>query len=349
MRVAPDELPRRLEGGLPPAILLFGEEPLLIDESARRVRSAAAERGFTDRIPLSADSNFDWGRLAGSSRTLSLFAERRMIELGLPTGRPGDSGTRALAEYCEAADQDVCLLVSTGRLDARTKQAKWVKTLDACGWIVEHRALSPRQFNGWFRRRLRDKGLTLDNDTIERMCHFLEGNLLAAAQEIDRAALFAERDGRVDPDAIAQGLADHARFNVYAAVNACLDGDAHKALRILKLLRNEGTEPVIVSWTMAKELRMLVRIEHGLRTGQQKGQLFKSHKIWSTREPLVNAALSRLGAMQLERLTRQMARCDRVVKGRASGDIWRELEALALMMCDIHHAVDDEAAGHATS
>lgn len=348
MRVAPDDLSRRLQGNLPPAILLFGEEPLLIEESARQVRRSAFDQGFTDRIPLSADTGFDWGRVAGSSQTLSLFAERRLIELRLPTGRPGDAGTRAFTEYCDGADQDVCLLVTTGRLDGRTKQAKWVKTLDAGGWVIEHRALGPREFDAWFRQRLRHNGLALDDETIERMCHLLEGNLLAAAQEIDRIALFADSDGRVDPEAVSRELVDHARFNVYAAVDACLKGDARKALRILKVLRNEGVEPVIVSWTMAKELRTLARIEHGLRGGGQKGQLFKTHKVWSTRAPLINAALSRLGDRQLQRLTRQVARCDRVAKGRADGDIWQELNRLALMTCDIHYAVEEEAARHAS-
>lgn len=349
MRVAPDDLPRRLEGELPPAILLFGEEPLLIDESARQIRRSAFDQGFTDRIPLSADTGFDWGRVAGSSQTLSLFAERRLIELRLPTGRPGDVGTRAFTEYCDGAEQDVCLLVTTGRLDARAKQAKWVKTLDAGGWVVEHRALNARQFDAWFRQRLRHNGLALDDDTIERMCHLLEGNLLAAAQEIDRIALFADSDGRVDPESISRELVDHARFNVYAAVDACLTGDARKALRILKVLRNEGVEPVIASWTLARELRTLARIEHGLRGGGHKGQLFKTHKVWSTRAPLINAALSRLGDRQLKRLTRQAAHCDRVAKGRAGGDIWQQLDRLALMMCDIHYVAEDEAVRHATS
>jgi len=349
MRVAPDELPRRLKAGPARAVLLFGEEPLLIEESARRIRRAAADQGFTERIPLSADSGFDWGRLAGSTQTLSLFAERRLIELRLPTGRPGDAGTKALIGYCEAADPDICLLIMTGRLDARAKQAKWVKTLDAAGWVVEHRALNPGQFTAWFRRRLGERGLALDNDSIERMCHLLEGNLLAAAQEIDRIALFADADGRVDPAVIERGMVDHARFNVYAAVDACLAGDARKALRILRVLRNEGTEPVIVSWALAKDLRTLVRIEHALRHGGRKDQLFKTHRIWSSRAPLINSALARLGERQLARVTRQMSRCDRVLKGRAGGDIWRELDALALLMCDIRYVVEYEALDHATS
>ena len=182
MRVAPDDLPQRLAGDLPPAILLFGEEPLLIEESARQVRQSAHGKGFTDRIPLSADTGFEWSRLTGSSQTLSLFAERRLIELRLPTGRPGDAGSQAFSDYCQTPDPDVCLLVISGRLDARAKQAKWVKTLDARGWVVEHRALKPAQFNGWLQRRLRERGLSLDRETVARMCHFLEGNLLAAAQ-----------------------------------------------------------------------------------------------------------------------------------------------------------------------
>ncbi len=347
MRVGPDDLSRRLEGGLPPAILLFGEEPLLIEENAGQVRAAAAHQGFSDRIPLSVETGFDWGRLAGSTRSLSLFAERRLIELRLPTGRPGDAGTRAFTEYCDTGDPDVCLLVITGRLDGRTKQSNWVKTLDAGGWIVEHKALDPGQFNGWIRRRLNDRGLVLDNDTIERMCHLLEGNLLAAAQEVDRIALFADAEGRVDPAAVSRELGDHARFTVYAAVDACLQGDARKALRILKVLRSEGTEPVIVSWAMARELRTLVRIEHGLRNGGRKGQLFKTHRVWSGRAPLVNAALDRLDGGRLRQLAGQMAHCDRVQKGRARGDIWRELDVLALMMCDVRYAVEGEAVDHA--
>jgi len=346
MRVAPDELPRRLERDLPPAILLFGEEPLLIEESARRVRRCAAERGFSDRIPLSAESGFDWGRLAGSSQTLSLFSERRLVDLRLPTGRPGEAGTRALEDYCAAADPDVCLVVTTGRLESRVKQSKWVKTLDSGGWTVEHRALNPGQFNAWFRRRLRDRGLKLDNEMVERMCHYLEGNLLAAAQEIDRIALFAGPDGSVDRESISRELVDHARFNVFAAVDACLQGDERKALRILKVLRNEGTEAVIVSWTFAREVRMLARLEHGLRSGKSQAQLFKTHRVWSTRAPLVKTALSRLSGPGIEKLTRQMARCDRVLKGRAAGDVWLELDALALMMCGVRYAVEDREAVH---
>ena len=178
MRVTPEEFPQRFKGGLPPAVLLFGEEPLLIEESLSSARHAARERQFTERIPLSVETGFDWGRLTGSSQTLSLFSEKRLIELRLPTGRPGDAGTQAIAEYCDTADDDVCLLVITGRLDARSKQAKWVKTLDKAGWIVEHRALNAGQFHGWFRQRLRDKGLALDRETVDHMCHFLEGNLL---------------------------------------------------------------------------------------------------------------------------------------------------------------------------
>lgn len=348
MRVGPEDLLQRLKGGLPTAILLFGEEPLLIEESVRSVRQSARDRGFTDRIPLSAETGFDWARLTGSSQTLSLFSEKRLIELRLPTGRPGEPGTRAFADYCETADEDVCLVVISGRLDASSKNAKWVKTLDSNGWMVEHRTLNPGRFQAWFRQRLRDKGLTLERETLDRMCYFLEGNLLAAAQEIDRIALFAEQNGHVDPESVTEGLGDHARFNVYAFTDACLNGDARKAVRILKVLKNEGAEPVLIAWALVKELRALVRIEHGLRNGEQKGRLLKANNIWSTRVSLINAALTRLDARRLERLTSQMARCDRVMKGRERGDVWKELDVTALMMCDVRYAVENTTISHAT-
>lgn len=349
MRIGPDDLARRVEkGALPPVVLLFGDEPLLIEESARRLRDAARAQGFTDRIPLSAETGFDWGRLTGSSQTLSLFAERRLIELRMP-GKPGDPGTRAFADYCETADQDVVLLVLTGRLDAATRKAKWVRILDNAGWVVEHKALQTGEFQGWFRARLRQRGLSLDNDSIERMCHLLEGNLLAAAQEIDRLALFAGEDGRVDPAVVNEGVVDDARFNVFALTDACLAGDARKALRVLNVLQNEGTEPVIVNWNLSRELHALVRIQQGLRNGEQKGRLFKQNNIWSGRTPGINAALGRLDERALQAALRQLARCDRVLKGRESGNLWQELDVLVLMMCDSQYAENDPAVRHAES
>lgn len=347
MRLALDDLPHRLANGLPSTILLFGEEPLLIEENVQRVRNCARDQGFTDRIPLSAEPGFEWGRLTGSSRTLSLFSERRLIELRL-AAKPGEAGTQALGEYVRAADDDVCLLVISGRLDARARQAKWVKTLDGAGWVVEHRALAAGQFHAWFRRRLRDKGLVLEREAIESLCYFLEGNLLAAAQEIDRMTLFAGEDGRVDPAAVARGLVDHARFSVFAFTDACLSGDVRKALRVLAVLKNEGTEPVLIVWSLAKDLRSLVRIEHGLRNGEPRDRLFRSNNIWSNRARLVKAALARLGEPALLALTRRMARCDRVLKGRESGDIWHELDVMALMMCDTGRAAERARSLHAT-
>jgi len=348
MRLDPDDLAQRLsKSDLPAAILLYGDEPLLIEESAARIRSAARNQGFTDRIPLSAESGFDWGRLTGASQTLSLFAEKRLIELRLPTGRPGDAGTQAFTDTLQGAGSDLCLVVISGRLDARAKQSKWVKTLDKGGWVLGHRALGAGQFQGWLQRRLRDKGLVVERETLDRMCHFLEGNLLAAAQEIDRIALFAGPDGRVDPDTVSQGMADHARFNIYTLIEACLSGDAVKALRILKVLRNEATEPVLVSWVIAKELRVLVRIEHGLRNGERKSKLLQVNNVWRSRAPLVNAALGRLREPDLTHLTHRMARADRILKGREPGDIWQQFDMLALIMCDPRDRPADAILSHA--
>lgn len=340
MRVAGDRLAQCLKDKLPPAILLFGEEPLLIEESLAAIRQTALARGFTERIPLSAEPKFDWSRLTSASQNRSLFSERCLIEVRLPGGKPGDDGTRAFAECCAVASGEFVLVVITGRLDGRSKQAKWVKTLDAVGWVVEHRALSPAQFTGWFRGRLGTRGLKLDNEAIERLCYFLEGNLLAAAQEIDRLALFADAEGRVTSDVVDEGLADHARFTVYAVADSCLKGDARKALRVLGALRSEGVQPVLVSWALSRDVRILLRIEHGLRSGGRKDALFRANGIWASKAPLVGAALARLGDGELERLTAQMARCDRVLKGRVDGNIWRELDVLALMMCDIRYPVE---------
>lgn len=337
MRVDPNELVRRLEKqSLPRAVLLFGDEPLLVEESLDLVRHSARAQGFADRIPLNAETGFDWSKLTHSSQTLSLFSERRLIELRLASGRPGDSGTRAIAEFCQSDAEDALLLVICERLDARTKQAKWVKALDNHGWVVEHRAVSSEQFPLWFHNRLRKKNLNLDNEAVKTLSHYLEGNLLAAAQEIDRIALYCKND-HVDTEEILEGLVDHARYNVYAFVDMCLKGDVEKALRILSSLRTEGVEPILVTWTLAKEVRGLVQIDHGLRYGQHKGALFKKYNVWSKRAPLINAALSRLEESQLLEVVKRVSRCDRVLKGREFGNIWQQIELVVLELCRVKH------------
>ncbi len=341
MLIAPQELPARLSTALPSVILLHGDEPLLVEESTDCVRAAAIRLGFDERVLLVVEPGFDWLRIGESARSLSLFSSRRLLELRLATGRPGDAGTRAITAYCAESPGDTALLIVCGRLDAASKQTAWFKTVAQHGIVVEHRAVTPAQLPAWIRARVRARGLTVEAEAVERLAYYLEGNLLAAAQQIDQLALLSG-GGAVDARTVAACIADHARFNVYAFADACLAGDAAKAVRILTGLRSEGTEPALLVWALAREVRKLARIAQALAQGQPRAQVFKAHQVWAVRAPVVNAALRRLARRDWLDALAAMAALDRVLKGRQSGNIWLALERAGLALCGVETVASSE-------
>ena len=332
MRSASGDLARRLREPLCPVILLYGEEPLLIEESADRVRAAALTQGYQERLRLTVEPGFDWHQLRATGQSLSLFAERRLLELRMPSGKPGDAGGKALAAYAADPPEDTVLLVITGRLDARARQGRWFTALEAGGLSVDHRSVRPEQLPGWIRARLQARGLRAEPEAVALLAHQTEGNLLAASQEVDKIALTASGQTVRTADVLAS-TADHARFNIYALADTCLAGNTAKALRMLGGLRREGVEPVLLVWALAREVRTLALIAWGLSRGQSRSQLFKAHRVWNTRQALVSAALGRRPPAAWLAVMQRMARLDRVLKGRQSGNIWLELEQSCLAIC----------------
>jgi DNA polymerase-3 subunit delta len=337
MRVSPQDFLHRLQQPLPQVILAFGEEPLLIEETVDAARQAAAAQGFAERIVLNVEPGFDGGQLREHSLSLSLFASRRLLDLRIPGGRPGEAGTRAIDEFCQHGDADTVLLLVCGQLDARAKQAKWVKLVDKYGAVVEQRALRAGQFPGWIQARMRRRGLRADPEAVSLLGHYLEGNLLAAAQEIDKLALLCP-EGVLDVTTVMSSIADQARFNVYGLADACLGGDAVKALRVLTGLQRAGVEPVLLIWALAREVRGLSRIAVGLRAGRSRPQLYKENNVWQQRARLIESALGRLRLGDLHDALQRLARLDRVLKGRQSGKLWLELEQTCLTLCQVRHA-----------
>lgn len=332
MRVRSDRLPHQLAGTLAPVYMLHGDEPLLIEEAADQIRRAAAAQGYSDRVVLTGERGFDWGSLTESTRTLSLFAERRLVELRLPTGRPGDRGAKALSMFATAPPEHTLLLVIAGKLDANVRKAKWFAALDRAGVAVSAAPLGVRELPGWIAQRLRSRDLDADADTVALLAHYFEGNLMAAAQEIDKLALMCS-DGRVARADIEAGLMDHARFDAFGFVDTCLQGKAPAAVRALAALRAEGVAPVFVVWALGREVRLLAQLAAATAAGQPRAQALKAMGVWASRAPGVSAALARFGAQTWGGFVRAVARLDRIAKGRAKGDIWFELERLGLRLC----------------
>ncbi len=315
-------------------MLLHGAEPLLVEESCDRVRQCAREQGYDERINMTVMPGFEWEQLGRHSSSMSLFANRQLLELRLPGGRADKTGAQAIKDYCAHVHADTVLMVITGRLEARTKQSAWVKAIGQQGLIVEHNPVEAERFPAWIRGRLRDRGMQADSEAVELLSYSLEGHLLAAAQEIDKLALLCT-DRMVTVDRVRATIADHARFNVYTLVDTCLAGDANKALRILTTLRTSGAETVLVNWALAREVRSLSRLSAGLQQGRSRSELFKTHQVWTRRAPLVGGALKRHSLGRWWDMLRDISRLDRILKGRQAGDAWFELERICLKLCGV--------------
>ena len=312
-----------------PVHTVCGDEPFLVEEAAAAIRVAARAAGYDEREVFHAERGFDWGALAAAAASLSLFASRRLLELRLPTAKPGDAGARALAEYCARPPDDTVLLVIAGKLDGNTRKSKWVGALRAAGPFQEFRTPSARELNAWLVDRLRTRGLQPHPDAVELLAQRVEGNLLAAAQEVDKLALLHDA-GPVTVDDVRDAVADSARYDLFQWVDAAVGGDSPRALRMLDGLRAEGAEPVLVLWALVRELRTLASVSAAVGRGEPVDRALYAARVWQNRQTLVRSAVGRLRPARVARLLRRAAGADRILKGAAPGAAWDELSYLTV-------------------
>jgi DNA polymerase-3 subunit delta len=328
MQLNADQLPSHLKRGLARVYFISGDEPLAALECADAIRAAAVAAGYADRAVHTVESGFDWDALYADTRAGSLFAARRLIEVRLPSGKPGEQGARTLTELAGDPSPDIVLLVTTGKLEKQARAAKWVAALEGAGVSITLYPTDARQLPGWIERRMRARGLIPGPGVTEMLAHYTEGNSLACAQEIDKLALLGPR--AVSADDIAGDLSDNARFTVYALSDAALAGNAIAILRILKSLKAEGEAPALISWALARDVRELARMAQAVAGGRAPAAVLEDFRVWMRRKPVVQKALLRHSVDEWHDLICAAARLDRVVKGRGAGDVWLELESLAL-------------------
>jgi DNA polymerase-3 subunit delta len=323
-----DELPDRIDRGLAPVYLIAGEEPLLIEEALDRLRQRAREQGYDEREVLHVDSGFDWNRLATAADNLSLFTERRLIELRLPGGKPGRDGSAVLKARAAAPDPGHMLVVIAGRLETAQRQSAWARAIASAGVMSYAWPLRRHELTGWARRRARAGGLALDTATAELIAEHNEGNLLALAQEIDKLALLADGEP-VDAEWASDAISDSARFAVFDLPEAMLAGDPVRALRILRRLRTEGEEPVLVLWGVARDIRVLADLQASVAGGERPAAVMSRHRIWKNRQARLQGLARGTPSGVWERLLARAARVDRVIKGAEPGRPWDELMELS--------------------
>lgn len=330
----PDQLGADLKRGLRPVYLVSGDETLLVQEACDSIRTAAREAGFDERRVFHADTQFNWSDLLAANSELSLFAERKLLDLRLPSGKPGDEGSKALVAFCQATNPDTLLLITTPKLESSAKRAKWFKALETAGAVVICWPIAVEQLPGWLEGRLTRAGLHADTAALELLADRVQGNLLAAAQEIEKLRLYADA-GTITADTIAAAVGDSARFDVFALVDTALAGNAGGALRTLRGLRAEGTEVPIVLWAVAKELRLLYGCALALENGAGVDRLLDAERVFDRRKPLLKKALRQLRARRIAGLIRRAAAADRAVKGVGDGDPWLLMEDILLALAGV--------------
>lgn len=329
MKLSPDKLATHLKSGrLAPVYLIAGDEPLQVNEAADAIRVAATAAGFSERERHVAERGFDWGGFAAGSANLSLFAERRLVELRLPTGKPGLQGAKVISEFVANIDPDTLLLILTPKLDRSGAAAKWVKAVEKTGAMLQLWPVGPGELPAWIRARMRAQGLRPSADAVNALAERVEGNLLAANQEIEKLKLL-HGEGDVDLTAVAQSVADSARYDVFQLGDAALVGDLARALRVLAGLRGEGMEPPLILWMLVREIRTLASLAWQVEQGGRVDQVIADAHVWSNRRALVRRALGRFTkAARLHALLKRAARADRVIKGQLRGNGWEELTSI---------------------
>ncbi len=322
MRLRPEQLAERLKREpLAPVYLLSGDEPLQLIEARDAIRAAARQSGFSQREVLDAGPGFDWRRLAEASGNLSLFGDRRVLDLRLASPRIGADGSKALVAYLADPPPDTLLLISAPKLDAGQLNSKWVKTIDSAGVLVRIWPIEAARLPQWLLLRMRAKGLRATPEAAALLAERVEGNLLAAVQEIDKLLLLHGAE-EIDAEVLLDAVADSARFDVFGLVDAALAGDAGRAQHMLEGLRAEGVAAPVVLWALAREIRLLAELSTALGSGAPVASLFAERRVWNKRRSLLEQALRRFRPSQWRRLLVLCQQTDRVIKSGRGEQSW---------------------------
>lgn len=322
MKISANQLSGHLQGKLLPCYMVTGDEHLLVQEALDAIRSAAREQGFGSRELYTATTGFDWNDLAGAGSNLSLFADRRIIELRLPTGKPGVKGSAAIIDMLSTLEDDLLLLISAPKLERNAAAAKWSKAIEATGGLVQIWPVGLRELPAWIHERMRHAGLQPDREAVRLLADRVEGNLLAAQQEIEKLRLL-HGEGPVSAAEVDTAVADSSRFDVYKLVDAAVAGNAARAVRILGGIRAEGVELVILMWALTRELRMLAGLADGIQSGTDLGTAMRKARVWQNRQSLVRACIGRHQAADFYQLLQLARLADACAKGQMHGDPWQ--------------------------
>jgi DNA polymerase-3 subunit delta len=324
-----EQLEAQLSRSVAPLYVIHGDEPLLALEAADAIRAAARKQGCEEREVYTAERGFDWSELAQAGASRSLFGGRKIIELRMPTGKPGTQGAAAIAGYCERLGKENVTLVSLPRLRKDDQGSRWFGALAAAGMVVDIYPVDRARLPDWIGARLARQGQRASVEALAFLAERVEGNLLAAHQEVQKLGLLLP-EGELSAAQVNEAVANVARYDAYDCSAALLAGDTARYVRVLDGLRGEGESPVFIVWALGEELRALARIQQGLAAGRQIEQLMRENRVWGERQAPMRAAARRIAPPALARALAHAARIDRAAKGVGAGEPWDEFVTLGL-------------------
>ena len=335
MQIFARDLQRHLKAPHRPLYWIAGDDPFLSQEAGDSIRAFLRKQGFSEREVFSVETGFDWDNFLQLAGSLSLFAERRIIELRFKNAKPDEAGKKALEKFLEAPGEDTVVLIIAPKLDKAATSTKWFGKLVAEGLFVQVWPLKRDELGSWLSTRLKQAGLNADREAIAALADRVEGNLLAAAQDIERIRLLTLEDSSqrtLDAAAILELVSDNSRVDQYGLIDAALQGETTRALKILAGLKAEGVHPLPILSALTRELDSLLPMLAAKDKGQNIAAITKSARVWSNRVAPVSAALKRLNRGQAWQLLHHARRIDGAVKGMNAANPWDELSLLVLRL-----------------
>jgi DNA polymerase-3 subunit delta len=331
MNIKPEQLQNHLSNQPASLYFAFGSEILLVEQSLTTIKDAAKKLGFDERFRFDIDGNFSWDAIFNLISSPSLFADKRIIECRLTTGKIGVKGSKALSELTENLPDDIMLIISSGKLDIAQQKSKWFKALDKKGVIIQHWEVQSEQLVGWIVNHMSQLGLSSSNEVANAIAYCTEGNLLATMQEIQKLQI-AYPDGNIDLNEYLSQIDQQSQYTVFGMIDAALKGDTDKVNKIFSSLVDDSTPPVILISSLYREIKNLVTMSIELKTNQTIDTIFSNHRVWQKRKPLIAIALKKHSYQQLQKLLLKLGRIDRSLKGMDNLNVYDELQSVVITL-----------------
>ena len=329
MQISSEALPRQLASGLKPLYVVHGDALLLAIEAADSIRAAAVAAGYDERETLIAEQHFKWGELHSCAQSLSLFSTRKVVDLRIPSGKPGTEGGKALQEYVANLNDDVLTLITLPKLDWTVQKSQWYNALAKHAVMISADDIPRPELPDWIAGRLHRQNQSADSATLDFLADRCEGNLLAAFQEIQKLGLLFPA-GSLTFDQVNEAVMDVARYDIFKLADAMLSGDAARYSHILDGLRAEGTATVLVLWAISEDIRTLGKLLNATGNGGSLNDAMRAVRVRRERQSLIENAARRFKSAHIERAILHAAKVDRTIKGLQTGDVWDELLQLGL-------------------